>query len=151
MILERDFDMVRWRERKWNHKKRIFLKLKCFSVLGILTCPLFEETLGDFHYLPLFFSFFFFFNNFSLSSFFMLRLSRTWGVLMIFEGKNHFFKNFLFKWNGMVMTMEILTVDSFWNGVMNANIDVGVVDILAVDAYFRVEVCTSIFLGEASK
>jgi hypothetical protein len=28
--------------------------------------------------------------------------------------------------------------------------DVGVVDILAVDAYFRVEVCTPIFLGEAS-
>jgi hypothetical protein len=24
MILERDFDMVRWRERKWNHKKGYF-------------------------------------------------------------------------------------------------------------------------------
>jgi hypothetical protein len=29
--------------------------------------------------------------------------------------------------------------------------DVGVVDILAVDAYSRVEVCMPIFLGEASK
>jgi hypothetical protein len=29
--------------------------------------------------------------------------------------------------------------------------DGGVVDILAVDAYSRVEVCTQIFLGEASK
>jgi hypothetical protein len=28
--------------------------------------------------------------------------------------------------------------------------DGGVVDIFAVDAYFRVEVCTPIFLGEAS-
>jgi hypothetical protein len=26
----------------------------------------------------------------------------------------------------------------------------GVVDILAVDAYFRVDVCTPIFIGEAS-
>jgi hypothetical protein len=29
--------------------------------------------------------------------------------------------------------------------------DGGVVDILAVDAYFRVEICMPIFLGEASK
>jgi hypothetical protein len=29
--------------------------------------------------------------------------------------------------------------------------DRGVVDILAVDAYFGVELCTPIFLGEASK
>jgi hypothetical protein len=48
--------------------KRIFLKLKCFSPLRILTSPLFEETLGTFLFLPLFF--FLFFNNFSLSSFF---------------------------------------------------------------------------------
>jgi hypothetical protein len=41
---------------------------------------------------------------------------------MIFEEKNQFFKNFLFKWNGMVIT----------------------VDILAVDAYSRMELCTSI-------
>jgi hypothetical protein len=31
---------------------------------------------------------------------------------MIFEKKNHFFKNFLFKWNDMVMTMDILAVDA---------------------------------------
>jgi hypothetical protein len=41
---------------------------------------------------------------------------------MIFEEKNHFFKNFIFKWNGIVMT----------------------VDILAVDAYSRIELCTPI-------
>jgi hypothetical protein len=32
---------------------------------------------------------------------------------MIFEKKNHFFKNFLFKWNGMVMTVDILAVDTY--------------------------------------
>jgi hypothetical protein len=41
---------------------------------------------------------------------------------MIFEEKNHFFKNFIFKWNCIVMT----------------------VDILAVDAYSRIELCTPI-------
>jgi hypothetical protein len=44
---------------------------------------------------------------------------------MIFEEKNHCFKNFLFKWldmDGMVMT----------------------VDILAVDTYSEIELCTSI-------
>jgi hypothetical protein len=43
----------------------------------------------------------------------MLHLLRTWGLLMIFEEKNHFFKNFLFKWNGMVMTVDILAVDAY--------------------------------------
>jgi hypothetical protein len=42
----------------------------------------------------------------------MLHLLRTWVVLMIFEEKNHFFKNFLFKWSGCI----------FWSGVMHANI-----------------------------
>jgi hypothetical protein len=32
---------------------------------------------------------------------------------MIFEEKNHFFKNFLFKWNGMVMIVDILVVDTY--------------------------------------
>jgi hypothetical protein len=48
---------------------RIFLKLKCFSPIRILTSPLFEETFGAFLFLPLFF-FLLFFNIFSLSSFF---------------------------------------------------------------------------------
>jgi hypothetical protein len=47
--------------------KRIFLKLKCFSPLRIMTPPLFKETLGAFLFLPLFF----------LLS--MLRLLRIWG------------------------------------------------------------------------
>jgi hypothetical protein len=41
---------------------------------------------------------------------------------MIFEEKNHLFKNFIFKWLDMVMT----------------------VDILAVDAYFGIELCMPI-------
>jgi hypothetical protein len=32
---------------------------------------------------------------------------------MIFEEKNHFFKNFLFKWNDMVMTVYILAVYAY--------------------------------------
>jgi hypothetical protein len=32
---------------------------------------------------------------------------------MIFEEKSHFFKNFLFKWNDMVMTVDILAVDAY--------------------------------------
>jgi hypothetical protein len=32
---------------------------------------------------------------------------------MIFEEKNHFFENFLFKWNGMVMTVDILAMDAY--------------------------------------
>jgi hypothetical protein len=32
---------------------------------------------------------------------------------MIFEEKNYFFKNFLFKWNGMVMNVDILAVDTY--------------------------------------
>jgi hypothetical protein len=51
-----------------SHQKG-FLKLKCLSPLKMLTFPLFEETLGTF------------------LSLFLLRLSRTWGVLMIFEEK----------------------------------------------------------------
>jgi hypothetical protein len=38
------------------------------------------------------------------------------GVLMIFEETNYFFKNHFsngMTWNGMVMTMDILTVDTY--------------------------------------
>jgi hypothetical protein len=73
------------------------------------------------------------------------------GVLMIFEEKNHFFKNFFS--NGF----NILAVDAY-SGMelctptwLNHDYgDGGVVDILMVDAYSGVEVCTPIFLGEAS-
>jgi hypothetical protein len=60
----------------------------------------------------------------SLSLFYDLSLEDL-GVLMIFEEKKHFFKNFFSNsliWNDMVMT----------------------VDILAVDAYSEIELCTPI-------
>jgi hypothetical protein len=58
-----------------SHQKRIFFKLKCFSPLRILTSPLFEETLGAFHFLPLF------------SFFFLCSSPEDLGLLMIFEEK----------------------------------------------------------------
>jgi hypothetical protein len=108
MILERIFEMVWWRVENGITSKRIFLNLKCFSPLRILTPPLFEETLGAFIFLP----FFFFQIMFSLFSFYAPSLDDL-GVLMIFEEKNHFFRNFIFKWNGMVMTVDILAVDAY--------------------------------------
>jgi hypothetical protein len=74
------------------------VKLKCFSPLRILTSSLFEETLGAFFFFLFLFSLFF--NTFSLSFFYALSLEDL-GVLMIFQEKDHFFKNFLFKWPDM--------------------------------------------------
>jgi hypothetical protein len=91
-------------EQMESHQKG-FLKLKCFSPLNILTSPLFEETLGAFLFLS-------FFNTFSFCSV-------SWG-LGDFDGiwgENHFFKNFFsngMTMNGMVMIMDILTVDAYF-------------------------------------
>jgi hypothetical protein len=60
-----------------SHQKG-FLKLNCFSPLKILTSPLFEETLGAFLFLPLFFFFF--------SIFYAPSLEDS-VVLMIFDEK----------------------------------------------------------------
>jgi hypothetical protein len=54
MILERVFEMVGRGGENGITSKRIFLKLKCFSPLRILTSPLFEETLEAFLFLSLF-------------------------------------------------------------------------------------------------
>jgi hypothetical protein len=77
-----------------------FLKLKCLSPLKMLTSPLFEETFG------------------ASLSFFSPSLEDL-GILMIFEEKITFFKNF------------------FSNGF----------NILAVDAYFEMELCTTTWLN----
>jgi hypothetical protein len=60
--------------------------------------------------------------------------------------------------NGMVMTVDILAVDAYSRMELCTQIllnhdygDVGVMDILVVDAYSGVKVCMPIFLGEASK
>jgi hypothetical protein len=61
-------------------------------------------------------------------------------------------------WNGMAMTMDILAVYAYSRLELCTPIYlnhgygyVGVVDILVVDAYSEVAVCTPIFLGEATK
>jgi hypothetical protein len=64
-------------EKMESHQKG-FLKLNCFSPLKILTSPLFEETLGAFLFLPLFFFFF--------SIFYAPSLEDS-VVLMIFDEK----------------------------------------------------------------
>jgi hypothetical protein len=76
-------------------------------------------------------------------------------------GENHFFKNFFLNgltWNGMVMTIDIPTVDAYSGMELCMPIwlnydygDGGVVDISVVNACSGVGVCTPIFLGEASK
>jgi hypothetical protein len=147
MILERVFEMVWWRGRKWNHIKKDFWSWSVFFLLKYWLPLLFEETVGAF----LFPSHFFLY---------MLHLLRTRGFDDIW-GENHFFKNFFsngLTWNGMVMTMDICAVDAYSGMELCTPIrlnhdygDRGVVDILAVDAYSRVEVCTQIFLGETSK
>jgi hypothetical protein len=92
---------------------------------------LFAETLRASLFLPLFSILFppLFFS--------MLRLFNDLGILIINEKKNTLPK-FLFRWN----IMEWLSHD-YGNG--------GVVDISAVDAYSRMELCTPILLGEAKK
>jgi hypothetical protein len=56
------------------------------------------------------------------------------------------------------MTMDILAVDAYSTMELCTPIqlnhdygDMGVMDILAMDAYSRVEVCTPIFLCESNK
>jgi hypothetical protein len=58
----------------------------------------------------------------------------------------------------MIMIVDILVVDAYSRMGLCTPIlinhdygDLGVVDISAVDPYSRVEVCMPIFLGEASK
>jgi hypothetical protein len=84
---------------------------------------------------------------------FFLTCSVSWGLEGFDDiwGENHFFKNFF--WSGF----NILVVDAYSGMELCTSTwlnhdygDGGVVDILAVDAYSGVEVCTSIFLGEAS-
>jgi hypothetical protein len=98
MILERVFEMVWWRGRKWAHTKKIFEVEMFFSSQNIDFPILFAETLGDF----LFPSSLFF--NTSLSPLFsMLRLFEDLGILMINEEKHTLQKNLFLdemEWNG---------------------------------------------------
>jgi hypothetical protein len=73
MILERGFEMVWWRGRKWDHIEKDFWSWSVFLLSKCLTSPLFEETFAAF--------FFFFLSLFSAPSL------EDLGVLMIFEEK----------------------------------------------------------------
>jgi hypothetical protein len=81
---------------------------------------------------------------------FLLCLLRTLSFDDIW-GENHFFKNFFLN------VFNILAVDAY-SGIelctptwLNYDYgDGGVVDILVVDAYSGVDVCTSMFMGEAT-
>jgi hypothetical protein len=100
MILERIFEMVWWRGRKWNHIKNDFWSRNIFLLSKYSLPILFEETLGAFFY------------------FYFFLCSIPWGLGGfddIWE-ENHFFKNPFsngMTWNGMVMTMDILAVDAY--------------------------------------
>jgi hypothetical protein len=97
----------------------------------------------------------FYLNRLLERSFFLsfFSCSVSWGLGGFYDiwGENHFFKNFFS--NGF----NILAVDAYsimelfmptW--LIHDYGDGGVVDVLVMDAYSEVEVCTSIFLGEAS-
>jgi hypothetical protein len=85
--LEKVFEMVWWRGRKWNHIKKNFWSWSVFLLSKYWVTLLFEETLGVFLlfsilFLPLFLYF----------SFYAPSL-KDLVVLMILEEKNHFFNN----------------------------------------------------------
>jgi hypothetical protein len=135
IILQRVFEMVWWRRRKWNHMKKDFWSWSVFSSQNI-DFPFYLKRLLELFFFPLFFA---------------LSIDDSGGFDHIW-GENYFFKNFFS--NGF----NILAVDAYsrmelcrptW---LNHDYgDGGVVDILAVDTYSRVEVCMPIFLGEARK
>jgi hypothetical protein len=98
---------------------------------------------------------------FLLSLFYMCSVS--WGLRGFDDiwGVNHFFKNFFsngLTWNGIAVTMDILAMDAYSGMELCTPIwlnhdygDEGVVDISTMNTYSGVEVCTPILLGEATK
>jgi hypothetical protein len=86
-----------------------------------------------------------------LSSIFSCSVSCGPGGFDDIWGENYFFKNFF------SIGFNILVVDAYFGMELCTPTwlnhdygDGGVVDILAMDTYSRVEVCTLVFLGEAS-
>jgi hypothetical protein len=73
------------------------LKLKCFSLLRILTSFYLKRLLDPFFFFLFFLSFF---NKFSLSSFFYASSLEDLGVLMIFEEKINSSKKIQMEWHG---------------------------------------------------
>jgi hypothetical protein len=99
MILERVFEIVWWRGRKWNHIKKDLWSWSVFLLSKYWLPLLFEE--GEF---------------FFLFSFFLCSIS--WGLRGFDDiwGENEFFKNLFsngMTWNGMVITMDVLAVNAY--------------------------------------
>jgi hypothetical protein len=131
MILDRVFEMVWWRGRKWSHTSKRVFEVEVFFSSQNIDFPFYLKRL-----LELFFS-----------------CSISWGLggFDCIWGENHFFKNFFS--NGF----NILDVDVYsgmelckrtWRNHDYG--DGGDGDIMAIDAYSRVGVCTPIFLGDAN-
>jgi hypothetical protein len=133
IILERFFEMVWWREG-WNHIKKNFWSWSVFYSQNI-----------DFP---------FYLKRLLVLSFFLLSLSFShsvsWGLGGFDDiwGENHCFKNFFSNDFNIVVVDAYSGMELWMSTLLNHDYgDWGVVDILAVDAYSRVEVCMPIFLG----
>jgi hypothetical protein len=99
MTLERVFEMVWWRGRKWNHIKKKFWSWSVFLLSKYWLPILFEETFGTFHF----------------PSFFLHCLLRTQGFWWYLRRKS-LLQKLLFQWLQYTGSGHI-----FWNGVMYAN------------------------------
>ncbi len=96
MILERVFEMVWWRGRKWNHIKKDIFEVEVFFSSQNIDFPFYLKRL-----LELFFFSLFFFQYFFSLFFYALSLEDL-GVLMIFEEKITSSKtSFQMAWHGM--------------------------------------------------
>jgi hypothetical protein len=119
-MLERVFEMVWWRGRKWNHIKKDLWTWSVFLLSKYWLLLLFEKTPGAF-----FFFFLFLFPFLLFSSFSMLRRLRTWGVWWYLRRKSLLQKP-LFKWHDMEWHGHDYGYTGgeriFQNGVMHANI-----------------------------
>jgi hypothetical protein len=103
MILERVFEMVWWRGRKWNHIKKDFWSWSVFPSQTI-DFPFYLKRL-----LELFFVFFVYVLH-------LFRIGGGGGEGDDLWGEYHFFKNFFsngLTWNDMVMTMDIPAMDAY--------------------------------------
>jgi hypothetical protein len=135
MILERVFENGMMEGKKMGLYKKDFEVAMFLSSQNIDFPFLFGETLGAFPFLSFPFSLSLF-NTFSLFFFYAPSL---WGLGDFDDiwGERQPSK-ILFKYHAMIWLIHDYE-------------DEGVVDISPVDAYSRVELCTLIFLGEASK
>jgi hypothetical protein len=114
MILERVFEMVWWRGRKWNHIKKDLWSWTIFLLSKYWLPLLFDETLGAFFPFSSFFSFF--------SMLHVLRTLEFWWYLR----RKSFLQKPLFKWHDVECHgHDYRYTDSrriFRNGVMHASI-----------------------------